>query len=96
MKQKSSIPPPAADSPAAKMEQWFDTRDVIVRHYKEWRRQEPRFYAYNGRVYSFVFHGFFNVGNEIEVLRWEPEELVSHLDDAHRHPFRWALKKIFQ
>lgn len=85
-----------AESPAAKVAQWFDTQDVIVKYYKEWRRQEPKFYAHNGRVYSFVFHGFLNVGNEIDLLRWEPEELVAFLDEAYRHPIMWTFKRTFK
>ena len=85
-----------ADSDAARAAQWFDTRDIIERHYNEWRRQQPQFYAYNDAVYSFVFHGFFNVGNEIELLRWEPEELAASLNQACRHPIRWVLKKLFR
>ena len=87
---------PPAGSPAVKAAQWFDLQDVIVRHYKEWRRREPRFYVHKGKVYSFVFHGFWNVGAQIEVLLWEAEDLVAVLDQASRHPIRWTLKTIFQ
>ena len=90
-----SITPPA-DSPAAKAAEKLDTQEVIARHYKEWCRHEPKYYIYNNRAYSFVFHGFFNVGSEIEVLLWETEELAAYQDDAYRHPIRWALKRIFK
>lgn len=83
-------------SPAAKVAHWFETQDVIVKYYEEWRRQESRFYTHDGRVYSFVFLGFLNVGNEIELLRWEPEEIAALLDEAYRYPIRWTLKMIFK
>ena len=85
---------PLAGSPAAKCAEWFDTQRVIVKYYRVWAKRQPKFYAYRGSIYSFVFLSFLNVGNEIQLFRYEPEEVANIMNAAYRNPLRWAFKRM--
>lgn len=85
---------PVAGSSAAKCQEWFDTQRVIVKYYRGWAKRQAKFHAYRGSIYSFVFLGFLNVGNEIQLFRYEPEEVANIMNDAYRNPLRWAFKRM--
>lgn len=58
----------------------YDTQDVIVKYYKKYKKKQPKYYLYKGDIYSFALLGFINVGNEIQLIKYEPEDLLKILN----------------
>jgi hypothetical protein len=69
-----------ADSDAAKFLLALDTEHVIARYYKKWNKKRPKYYLYKGAIYSFTFWGFSNITNVIELIKYEPEDLLKILN----------------
>lgn len=68
------------DSDAAKVQKMFDLQRVISRHYAAFRKKTPKFYVHNGAVYSYAFYGFPTDQADIELLKYEAEDLAQMLN----------------
>jgi len=76
---------------AEAVSRWYDNQDRIVKYYPQYNKIRDRFYLYKEEIYAYVFLGFWNVGNEIQLLKLDMEDV---LDVLNRRPKTFLQKLI--
>lgn len=69
---------------AVEVDKWYDLQDVIHKHYKGFNKRRQKYYLYNGYIYSYIFIGFGNLGNEIQLFRYDLEDLCRLLNSLSK------------
>ena len=61
---------------AEKVERWFRNQELINKYYSQFNKKRERFYLYNNGIYSYNFLGFMNITNEIQLLKYDMEDII--------------------
>ncbi len=65
---------------ADKVTKWYDNQDLINKYYPKYNKRRETFYLYKGAVYFWNYIGFINVGNEIQIIKIDMQDIVNLLN----------------
>lgn len=77
-----------------KVNAWYDNQDMIYKYYRRFKRRQQTFYQHNNDIYCYKLIGFINVGNEIQLMKLEPEDVVELLNKSDESIVKRLLRKI--
>lgn len=79
---------------AEKVKNWYDNQELISKYYTRFKKRMPIFYLYNNEIYSYKLIGFINVGNEIQLMKLEMNDIVELLNRSTESVLKKLLYKI--
>lgn len=79
---------------AERAERWFHNQELINKYYPQFNKKRKRFYLYKDGIYSYDFLGFMNVTNEIQLLKYDMQDIVNILNNAPETLFGMLKAKV--
>jgi hypothetical protein len=85
-----------ADSPndAEKVQVWFDNQRLIYKYYRRFKAGQKAFLLYENEIYFYKLIGFANVGNEIQLMRLDIEDVMELLNRSSYSLFKKLARKM--
>jgi hypothetical protein len=59
---------------------WLATKKLIHKCYTKFKKKQQKYYIYKNFVYSYSYTGFWDPGEEIKLIRYDPEDLCEMLN----------------
>jgi len=79
---------------ATKVNRFYEDQETIHGHYKEYNKTRNKYYLYNNGIYSFDYLGFDNVGNEIQVYKYNENDLITICNSLHNYYRKPLIDKL--
>ncbi len=67
---------------AESVRRWNHNVRLINKYYLKFNKERERFYLYNNEIYSYNFLGFVNITNEIQLLKYDMEDIFYILSNT--------------
>jgi len=83
-------------SDAENVNRMYDNQELIIHYYPEYNKIRDKFYLYKGKIYSYEFLGFQNVGNEIQLVKHDMQDLLKLLNYRPKSTFKMLINKLFK
>jgi hypothetical protein len=79
---------------AEKVKTWYDNQELISKYYRRFKKQQKTFYLYKNGIYFYKLIGFANVGNEIQLMKLDIEDVMELLNRSTESVFKKLLRKM--
>jgi hypothetical protein len=79
---------------AEKVKAWYDNQELISKYYRRFKKQQKIFYLYKNGIYFYKLIGFANVGNEIQLMKLDMEDVMELLNRSTDSVFKKLLRKM--
>jgi hypothetical protein len=73
----------------------YDNEDLICKYYWKYRKYDKKYYLYKNDIYIYNLIGFLNVGNEIQLLKLDMEDVLKLLNMPKESIFKRIFRKIW-
>lgn len=77
-----------------KVKAWHENQRSIYKYYSRFKRHQKIFHLYKNGIYFYKLIGFANVGNEIQLMKLDMEDVIELLNRSTKSVLKKLLHKI--